>query len=443
MKNQCGGKAYKWIDLDDLTLKIIKEYKSCSSIRGTARKVKISTSKVKRILLTNGVIHDDYFDAINTLYKAGRSVQEIMEELHLSKSYVSSHLPYTKGLYNAPHPTENALQIKTCRGKSAAKEDEDIPMPENKGQHLKWSDRLTIRRMITKGCHKQDIADAIGCCLATIYNEIHRGRDEDGNYNPQIAEHAYQAQLKKKGRTPKLICDPEQRIYLEWLMLDKLCSPHNAIKRMLSDADKDFIQPVKSHNTIYKAVREGLFDTLVLCDLPDKGRHKKVRRKKLKRKETAERKRSIEERPNEIMNRENFGHWEMDTVVGKSTNRRNLLVMTERKTRKEIIEVLPTHTAESVVQALNRIERRFGRHFYTIFKSITVDNGAEFQDNTGMEKALYRKGKRTRIYYCHPRSPNERGSNENQNKLIRRKFKKGSNFDSRKVLTRKKAKNCE
>lgn len=67
--------------------------------------------------------------------------------------------------------------------------------------------------------------------------------------------------------------------------------------------------------------------------------------------------------------------------------------------------------------------------FYSMFQSITVDNGCEFQDYDGMEKACRRKGKRTTVYYCHPHAPHERGSNENMNRIIRRFFPKGTNFD--------------
>ena len=84
-----------------------------------------------------------------------------------------------------------------------------------------------------------------------------------------------------------------------------------------------------------------------------------------------------------------------------------LLVLTERKTRKEIIIPLRDKTSASVVRALNGIEHKVGALFPNIFASITVDNGCEFADAAGMEKKRRGKGKRTEIYYCHPYTPSE------------------------------------
>lgn len=69
--------------------------------------------------------------------------------------------------------------------------------------------------------------------------------------------------------------------------------------------------------------------------------------------------------------------------------------------------------------------------FYNVFKSITVDNGAEFADYEGMEKSCCREEKMTTIYYCHPYSSYESGSNENQSKMIRRHIPKGTDFDDK------------
>ena len=116
-----------------------------------------------------------------------------------------------------------------------------------------------------------------------------------------------------------------------------------------------------------------------------------------------------------------------------------LIVFTERMTRMGIIVRVPDHTSASVVQAINKLERRFGKLFYVLFKSITVDNGCEFQDVEGMQASCRRKGNRTTVYFCHPYSAYERGSNENMNRIIRRFFPRGTNFDNVTVAEVKKA----
>ena len=77
---------------------------------------------------------------------------------------------------------------------------------------------------------------------------------------------------------------------------------------------------------------------------------------------------------------------------------------------------------------LNGIERKLGALFPQIFLSITCDNGTEFSDAEGIENKRRGKGKRTTVYYCHPYTPSERGTNENQNGLIRRLVPKGTDL---------------
>ena len=84
------------------------------------------------------------------------------------------------------------------------------------------------------------------------------------------------------------------------------------------------------------------------------------------------------------------------------------------------------------------LERKYGALFYKVFRSITVDNGPEFADCAGMERACRRKGARTTVYYCHPYSSWERGSNERQNGMIRRKHPKGTDFATIPASTLKK-----
>lgn len=82
-------------------------------------------------------------------------------------------------------------------------------------------------------------------------------------------------------------------------------------------------------------------------------------------------------------------------------------------------------------KALNSLERKHGYEgFRNKFKTITVDNGCEFLNAEGMEQSIKRKKeKRTAVYYAHPYSSWERGTNENTNKLIRRFVPKGSGIN--------------
>ena len=138
---------------------------------------------------------------------------------------------------------------------------------------------------------------------------------------------------------------------------------------------------------------------------------------------------SITDRPPEAEDRTEYGHWEMDTVVGGAgASSFCLLVLTERKTRRQIIVRIRDRTQKSVVRALDRLERRsdniFGR-----MKSLTSDNGCEFLDIAGIERSALAGGKpRAALYFAHPYSAFERGSNENANRIIRRFIPKGSDI---------------
>ena len=115
-----------------------------------------------------------------------------------------------------------------------------------------------------------------------------------------------------------------------------------------------------------------------------------------------------------------------------------LLTLVERKHRRLIVRKLPDKTQASVLRALKRIERHYGpRRFRQIFKSITVDNGSEFLDVEALEASDFSQQQRTRIFYAHPYSAWERGSNENANRMLRRFVAKGrdiAHFTRTKIL---------
>ena len=101
---------------------------------------------------------------------------------------------------------------------------------------------------------------------------------------------------------------------------------------------------------------------------------------------------------------------------------RRLLV--ERVTRKSLYVLVKNKTQKEVIAALKRVRRRVGGNFDHIFKSITADNGSEFLDSEAIKKAA----KCNEVYYAHPYSSWERGSNENGNRILRRFVPKGTDI---------------
>lgn len=312
-------------------------------------------------------------------------------------------------------------------------------MTRQRFKHLSKSDRLIIDTMLRDGKGRREIADRIGVHPSTIYREekrgryIHRNSDwtETERYSPDIADQKYRENLKAKGPELKIGNDQELADYIESRIINDGFSPE-AVLGEIKQKEMSF-QTSISKTTLYRYIDIGIFLTLTNKNLPVKYRKRK-KYKKIRKQARPSAGTSIERRPLEINTREEFGHWEMDTVVGaRGKSKHSLLVLTERKTRQEVIMLLKEHTAEKVVDALNGLEMKWGRHFSDIFKTITVDNGSEFADCAGIQKSALEERNRTKVFYCHPYSSYERGSNENQNKLIRRKIAKGINFDDKTI----------
>ena len=318
-----------------------------------------------------------------------------------------------------------------------------LPMNnKRKFKHLTWTDRLIIEKDLKLKMSAKQIAEHIGCSIRTVYYEIKRGEciqkeyrytdywgerhyKEVKAYSPDIAEEKYRQELSAKGAPLKLSNDYKLADYIERRIVDDGLTP-GAVLGEIKRNNLSFKTEIKSVHTIYNYIDKNVFLRLSLKNLPIKSKRKKHKRKIQASK--APQGTSIEKRPKEILQRNTFGHWEMDCVVG--TTLKTLLILTERLTRKEIIIPIPNKKAVSVVNALNKLERKFGKLFKKIFKTITVDNGVEFSDFDGIEKSIYGKNKkRTTVYYCHPYSSYERGTNERLNREIRRKLPKGTNFN--------------
>ncbi len=298
-------------------------------------------------------------------------------------------------------------------------------------KYLTYTQRLQIESLFNAKRPTKEIAQVVGVSVRTIQREFRRGLYEHTTkqsnfwygtkykkqlrYSAQIAHERYKHLSTSKGRPLKIGNDFDFVRYIEKRVKeDKIsaCAVLGQIKRQQMPFKTQI-----SKTTLYRYIEIGIFDNIYLGK-----RKKKVYRKAMKK---APKGTSIEKRPIEINERNTFGHWEMDCVCGKQTTKTTLLVLSERLTRKEIIFKMERHTADNVVKCLNSLERKFGKNFKKVFKTITVDNGCEFADFVGMEKSIYGKGKRTQVYYCHPYCSCERGTNERLNREIRRLIPKG------------------
>lgn len=126
-------------------------------------------------------------------------------------------------------------------------------------------------------------------------------------------------------------------------------------------------------------------------------------------------KRHISERPAAVETREEFGHWEMDTIVS-SADRHCVVTLVERVTGCTLLGKLRSRS----VAATNRRVIQLIRQHRHLFKTITVDNGTEFHGYREIERATG-----TTFYFATPYHSWERGTNENTNGLVRQYIPKG------------------
>ena len=129
---------------------------------------------------------------------------------------------------------------------------------------------------------------------------------------------------------------------------------------------------------------------------------------------------SIEERPKEVEDRIIPGHWEGDLIIGKN-NCSALGALVERATRATILVLVKNKEAEIVAKAFAQEVKKLPRQMKL---TMTYDQGREMAQHK-----LFTKITGVKVYFAHPRSPWERGTNENTNGLIRQFFPKGTDFN--------------
>ena len=275
---------------------------------------------------------------------------------------------------------------------------------------------------------------AIGAALKpprdrrTIERELKRGMTVQRNsdltermeYLADVGQREHEERAARKGRGLKIGHDHKLAQYIEEKIKNDRWSPDVVIGRI--KAEGLGFETSLCTKTVYNYIDREIFRGITNQDLwvkrsGKKRSYRKVRKVALNNKNG----KSISERPKEADERTEQGHWEIDLVVGKKGTRRAILTLVERKTRKCLYVLLKNKTQKEVMAAIKRAKRRVGGDFGQVFKTITADNGSEFLDSEAIKKAA----KCDEVYYAHPYSSWERGSNENGNRILRRFIPKG------------------
>lgn len=280
------------------------------------------------------------------------------------------------------------------------------------------------------------IANAVNVHKSTISRELRNrkkskinvrsGKITNKPYNATDAQNDYNFKRAMSKAKYKLEQYPIMKKYIEDKIKKEKWAPdviigymkkHNIFKQ---DGFCEITVP-----TIYNAIRYNIIDVKI----------ENMRRMKYdptyeykETKNVSESKKdySIENRPEEIDKRLVFGHFELDTVLGKTKGYKEcLMTLTERKTRFEIIFKLEAKTSKEVVMKFNKIKSFMKTNFNKVFKSITTDNGTEFSDFSEIIKDT-----KTKIYFCHPYCSGEKGTNEKHNSMIRYFIPKGEPIEN-------------
>ncbi|WP_156300415.1 IS30 family transposase [Streptobacillus canis] len=261
----------------------------------------------------------------------------------------------------------------------------------------------------------KNIADILAKCTKTIKREIKRGTLEQLDYlnnsiliySHDTSHNRYQESITKKELPRKIDNNVKLAKDIAKLLKEKH-SPYATIEKLRDKYNINF-----TVQTLYNYINNDLFEFLGFKKEDDTIIYKSKGSKTYRKRVIKSRGLSIDERPGHINNREELGHWEIDSVIGL-----------------RIVCLLSSKTNDNVVKEVKKIIK--SKKY--IIKSITSDNGSEFANikeitDLGID-----------WYFAHPYCSNERVSNENNNKMVRRFIPKGVSMDH---LTKKDVKHIE
>lgn len=299
---------------------------------------------------------------------------------------------------------------------------------------ITYEERIKIEYMIKKKYTMQEMSEEIGRNKSIISREIKRHCEEKWDYKTGICKKVYSAAVaqgkyeyskKKAGRKSKLSRALKQ--FIEDKILKEKWSPEEVAGYIKVNNIKFEIQP--SFQLIYYWIEKKKLNIKAL-DLVHKAKLEKKDKEERTERLPKHPEKSIHNRPKEIDENKEFGHWELDCVEGSKGSKKTYMTLLERITKKYIVVEMKEHTNACIKEAIDSLEEKYGGNFSKIFKSMTTDNGHEFLNYDKIEISKFnKKQRRTVVYYADPYSSWQKGMNENCNGILRRFIPKGTDLN--------------
>lgn len=284
---------------------------------------------------------------------------------------------------------------------------------------LTLAEREEISRAVVTGQSIRSVARQLGRAPSTISRELQRNGGQQCYRASQADQMAWDRSCRPKS------CKLVENRALAHIVADKLrlqWSPEQ-IAGWLKRTYPDDANSLVSHETIYRSIYIQARGALKKELLQHLKRPRVMRRSRHHTQKTDNHGRildtvSISERPATVEDRAVPGHWEGDLLCGDRSSQ--IATLVERQTRYVMLVKVANKDSETVANALIKHARKLPQELY---KSLTWDRGTEMADHKRFTLATDIK-----VYFCDPRNPWQRGTNENTNGLLRQYFPKGTDL---------------
>ena len=295
-----------------------------------------------------------------------------------------------------------------------------------RGQHLKAEERGAIQSLKRLGYSNRAIARELNCSPSTIGYELKRGtadykgKGRKPQYSAKRGAKTYKENRRKCHRARQIKRNSE---FIKW-MVEQVRNHKWSFDVCVGYAKLHNLFP-KEHIPCTKTLYNMLWSNelpLTLFEVPEVLSRRKKRKPRVHKRNNGT---SIDSRPQEVDLRNEFGHWESDTVIGQKRKTDSaIFTIVERLSGYYLSIKITGKNTCGIAEAITILKQEFGSKFNKVFRTITTDNGPEFADFSNIEI------NGTRVYFAHPYSAWERPINERTNRILRRFIPKSKSIES-------------